>query len=80
FRSHLVIRYTLDAERLTLIEVHDLTGRVVRRLVNSRQKPGHYTLSWNGTDMLGRRVANGVYFCRMVAGDYRATRKVVLER
>jgi hypothetical protein len=74
------IRYTLDAQRQTLLQVHDLTGRVVRTLCASSMKRGAYSITWDGRDHLGRSLANGVYFCRLTAGDYRATEKMVLQR
>ena len=80
FRTRLAIRYTLDAQRQTLLQVHDLTGRVVRTLCASSMKRGAYSITWNGTDDRGRELARGVYFCRLAAGNYRATEKVVLRR
>jgi len=74
------LRYALAVAGNVSLSVHDLTGRQVRVLVNSQQKPGRYSVKWNGCDHLGRSLANGVYFVRMTAGDYRATEKVVLQR
>jgi flagellar hook assembly protein FlgD len=74
------IRYTLDAERRTLLQIHDLTGRVVRTLCASSMKRGAYSITWNGRDDRGRSLAHGVYFCRLTAGDYRATEKVVFQK
>ena len=74
------IRYTLDAQRQTLLQIHDLTGRVVRTLCASSMKRGAYSVTWNGRDDRGRELAHGVYFCRFTAGDYRATEKLVLQR
>jgi flagellar hook assembly protein FlgD len=43
-------------------------------------KRGAYSVTWNGADDHGRSLANGVYFVRLTAGDYRATEKVVLQK
>ena len=80
FVRRVAIRYSLAAEGLVLLRVHDLTGRVVRTLANGVIRPGRYSLSWSGTDDRGRELARGVYFCRFAAGDYRATEKLVLQR
>ena len=80
FRMHLAIRYSLAAECLVTLRVHDLAGRVVRTLANGTMRPGRYGMSWNGTDDRGRELARGVYFCRFTAGDCRATEKLVLQR
>jgi len=79
-RARVAIRYTLDAQRQTLLQIHDLTGRVVRTLCASSMKRGAYRITWNGTDDRGRDLARGVYFCRFSSGDYRATEKLVLQR
>ena len=79
-RSHAAIRYSLATEGRVLLRVHDLTGRVVRTLCASSMKRGAYSITWNGTDDRGRELARGVYFVRLVAGDYRATEKVVLQK
>jgi hypothetical protein len=80
FRAHLAIRYSVAAEGLVTLRVHDLTGRVVRTLADGVMRPGRYSLSWRGTDDRGRELARGVYFCRFSTGDYRATQKLVLQR
>lgn len=74
------IRYTLGATGQTLLQVHDLAGRVVRTLCSSGMRRGAYSVTWDGRDDRGRSLANGVYFCRLSAGDYRATEKVVLQK
>jgi len=79
-RTHVSIRYTLDAQRQTMLQIHDLTGRVVRTLCASSMRRGAYSINWNGADDRGRVLANGIYFCRLAAGNYRATEKLVLQR
>jgi hypothetical protein len=79
-RVRVAIRYALHTQCQTQLQVHDLTGRVVRTLCASNQKRGAYSVTWNGTDDHGRSLAHGVYFVRLTAGDYRATEKVVLQK
>jgi hypothetical protein len=80
FVRGVAIRYSLAGEGLVALRVHDLTGRVVRTLADGVVRPGRYSLRWNGTDDRGRELARGVYFCRLAAGNYRATEKLVLQR
>ncbi|HTW90118.1 MAG TPA: FlgD immunoglobulin-like domain containing protein [bacterium] len=79
-RAHTSIRYTLDAQRQTSLQIHDLTGRVVRTLCASSMKRGSYSVTWGGTDDRGRSLANGIYFVRLVAGGYHSTEKLVLQK
>jgi len=74
------IRYALAVQCRVRLQLHDLTGRVVRTLADGVQTPGRYTLRWNGGDAMGRTLANGVYFVRLNAGDYPGTEKLVLQR
>ncbi|MFC1476497.1 FlgD immunoglobulin-like domain containing protein, partial [Fibrobacterota bacterium] len=60
--------------------IYDARGRVVRELVNRKQKPGHYRVVWRGKSDTGRRVASGFYFCRLEAGKYSSVRKIIAIR
>ncbi len=60
------------------IRVYDIRGRLVRVLVNEVKSAGRYTVFWDGTDQSGRKVASGVYICRMKADGSVFTRKMVL--
>jgi hypothetical protein len=74
-RGRAVIRYTLAAQGPVLLQVHDLTGRVVATLAGGVKRPGRYSVTWDGGDKAG-----GVYLVRLRAGEYRSTQKVVLGR
>lgn len=79
-RGRVAIRYSLAAEGRVTLRVHDLAGRVVQTLAEGVNRPGRYSLSWNGTDDRGRELARGIYFCRFTAGAYWTTEKLVLQR
>ena len=59
-------RRTQDARHITLC-IHDLSGRLVRTLVDGAKEPGYHTVRWDGTDESGENAANGVYFVRLSA-------------
>jgi len=80
FSRSVAIRYSLAKEGPVSLEVHDLTGRVVRTLCASSMKRGVYRTAWDGNDSRGRAVACGVYFLEFTAGEYRATSKLVIQR
>jgi len=60
------------------VRVLNVLGQRVARLVSGRMEPGVYRASWEGTDSHGRPVASGIYFCRMTAGKFSETRRLVL--
>ncbi len=80
FRTHLAIRYSLAADGPVSLTVHDVTGRVVRQLCGSSVKRGAYSVTWDGADVRGRSLANGIYFVRLTAGGYTGAEKLVLQR
>lgn len=67
-----------DGGGSVVIDVYDIHGRRVRRLADRNFPAGPVSLAWDGRDAAGQRVASGVYFCRMTAGSFVQTRKMVL--
>lgn len=47
------------------VDVHDLSGRRVRRIAGGVTEPGRYAEVWDGRDERGSRVPAGVYFVRV---------------
>jgi hypothetical protein len=59
------------------LEIHDVSGRMVRLLTDRSQRPGDHTLVWDGRDDGGNEVPDGVYFCRLATGGQTVTARVV---
>jgi hypothetical protein len=62
------------------LRIYDVTGRLVRTLVDEERHPGYYSCQWDSRDERGERVASGTYICRMTAGSYASARMLVLAR
>ena len=77
FRDRVTIRFDLPVAGDADLAVFDVTGRRVRTVVRGRLDAGRYAPVWDGRDDHGSRVAAGVYFVRLRAGDFTATRKSV---
>jgi predicted RNA binding protein YcfA (HicA-like mRNA interferase family) len=75
-----VIRYSLPVETEVNLKVLNTAGRVVRILVNGKQKPGNYNFTWNLKGVSQSQLPNGVYFYRLEAGECKATKKMVMLR
>ena len=66
----LTIRYGLPSASSVLLDVYDVSGRLVRTLeTKDKASPGWYDVNWNCRDSRNREVAGGVYFCRLVTND-----------
>jgi hypothetical protein len=80
FNPSTTISYTVPENkniRVTL-EVFNMRGMLVCKLVDAERTPGVYSVIWDGTDEKGARVSSGVYFYRLRAGDFVKVRKMVL--
>ena len=73
FNPSTVIQYALPKASKVVVQVYDVLGRVVETLVSGRQAAGTYKVVFNAD-----RFASGVYFVRLVAGDYVRTVKMML--
>lgn len=86
FNPHTTISYTIgsagegskDEPVPVRLVIYDARGRLVTNLVDRMQKPGAYQTVWDGRDRNQTEVASGIYFYLLEAGDFRATRKMVL--
>ena len=74
------IRYYLPLDLHVKLEVFDVTGRKLAVLVDRHEESGEKTICWDGRDERGHWLASGVYFYRLVAGDFVQTKKMVLLR
>jgi hypothetical protein len=74
------VAFQLPKEGLVSVRVYNMAGREVSILQQGTLQAGYYSRTWNGTDADGRTVGNGVYFVRMDAQGFNATKKLVVLR
>jgi hypothetical protein len=72
------IPYSIKGGGRVTLTIYDVAGRMVRRLVDEKAVPGLYRAAWDGTNGNGNQVASGVYFCKLVTGEYVSTKKLVM--
>jgi photosystem II stability/assembly factor-like uncharacterized protein len=80
FNAGTVLSYSLNAPASVEIAVYDVSGRRVALIERSSRGQGEYRRVWDGSDEGGRRLASGVYFLRLRAGEAEAVRKIVILR
>jgi len=78
FNPTTAITYEIRESAMVTIKVYDVGGRHVVTLVDEFKGAGRWDVTWDARDKGGQRVASGVYFYRMIAGEYTQTRKMVL--
>ncbi|GEM_PF-2238684 len=77
FSTTTSLRVRTDRPEPVSIDIHDIRGRRVRRLIARNDGAGLSWADWDGRDEQGKTVAAGVYLCRFRIGDGVATRKIV---
>jgi len=75
FNSGTRIEYSLPGIENVSLEVFDLLGRRLARLVSERQPAGTYEVTWSPAGL-----ASGVYVYRLTAGDTRIQKKMTFVR
>ncbi len=66
--SDAALRYVIEDEADVTVNVYDSSGSLVKTIVKAEsRKAGENKESWDGRDFTGAYVANGVYFCEVVA-------------
>jgi hypothetical protein len=74
------IEFALSTRAAVTLRIYDAGGRLVRTLVDRTMPAGKYMRMWDGRTSSGAEAASGIYFYRLDAGTFTATRKMVLLR
>jgi hypothetical protein len=78
FSDQTSISFSVPAKTHVSIEVYNILGQKVRTLVDEAMEANSYVRSWDGRGDDGGQVSSGIYFYKMVAGEFSATKKAVL--
>ena len=85
FNPETWIPYQLAEATDVTLTIYDVRGREVRRLALGHQAAGVYrsrgrAAHWDGRNQLGEKVATGLYFYTLTAGDFTATGKMLIQK
>jgi len=69
------ISYTLEHPQYVTLNIYDLTGRMIKQLVNEIQFGGLHQQTLNASDL-----QTGIYFCRLTVGESNTSKKLILVR
>ena len=78
FNPETRILFTLPERAHIRLDIHDVRGRRVARLLDGTREAGRLSVVWNGRDGDGRPLPSGVYFARLSAGERVDSHKLVL--
>ena len=74
------IKFTIGAVGKVQLRVFDVSGRVIKTLVDETRAAGTYSVVWDGTNDRGETVASGVFFYQLNAPGYSGEKKIVILR
>jgi hypothetical protein len=83
FNPETWIPYRLAKEAVITLTIYDATGRIVRSIDVGYRRAGVYeskekSVHWDGRNNFGERVASGIYFYHLTAGDFSGVRKMLV--
>ena len=83
FNPETWIPYHIKEDRLVTIRIYNASGKLVRELDLGFKSSGSYIARhkaayWDGRNLHGEEVASGIYFYELEAGQFNATRKMII--
>jgi len=78
FVPETTIEYSLAESCPVTLKIYNLSGQLIKNLVDEYQDAGHHKIIWHGVNDARQKVASGVYFYRIKAGDFVSTKKMVV--
>jgi len=78
FNPTTTIEYVIGNDNYVKIDIFNISGQLIRSLINKRKNKGIHRIIWNGYDNAGNRAASGIYVYRLKAGDILLSRKMLM--
>ena len=78
FNSRTIINFSLKEKGDLFIYVHDINGRYVKTLLQTKHKAGHGSISWDGLNSNSTQVSSGIYYYTIETKNTSKTKKMIL--
>jgi serine protease AprX len=81
FHQFTKIKFKLFKEEKVKITIYNVLGQEIRKIVNQTFPAGlHETITWNGTNQVGRKVSSGIYIYRVETSSWNKCGKLIYLR
>lgn len=80
FNPNTRIVFGITKKGFAELEIYNLKGQLVKRLISEPKDKGTYQISWDGTNQSGQKVGSGVYVARMKSVDGTWVKRMVLNK
>ena len=78
FNLSTTIRFTLPSPGHAELEIYNITGQKIRRLVSDTREAGVHNVVWDGKNENGQTVSSGVYIARLMMGNNVVTKNMMM--
>ena len=78
FNPETRIDFSLKENGFVSIDIFNIRGQRIATLVNEFLEAGNHSIKWNGRTEQGSEATSGIFFYRMVSGDYAETKRMIL--
>ncbi|MBN1995953.1 T9SS type A sorting domain-containing protein [candidate division KSB1 bacterium] len=75
FNTETKIAFDIKIQTHVILKIVDIKGQHIKTLVDQNQPEGKYTVTWNASGF-----PSGIYLCRLQAGEYIETKKLILQK
>ena len=80
FNPSTQIEFAVPKSGLVILEIYDILGRHIKKLLNNNLDIGQYSVIWDGTNNSGQDVPSGAYFYKLTANNFVQKKKMLLIR
>ncbi|OQX95381.1 hypothetical protein B6I21_05740 [candidate division KSB1 bacterium 4572_119] len=77
FNSSTQIQFQMPDQKRVEIKIYNILGQEIKTLVDETLEAGYHSVIWNGLDKFDNYVSSGVYYYRIVSGDFAKAKKMV---
>ncbi len=78
FNPNTKIEYEIPQSGIVKINIYDISGKLIRKLINEQKNTGKYLVTWDGRNDSGKTVSSGTYFYQIISGNFVQAKKMIL--
>jgi hypothetical protein len=80
FNPSTTIEYQIPKTSKVVLSIYDLSGKLIKEILNETQVKGAYKVTWDGTNQVNIHVASGVYIYTIKAAEQLLSKRMILIR
>ena len=72
------IEYNIEKTGYVKLVIYNISGELVKVIIDSEMNSGQYNVDWNGQNKYGTISPAGIYFCKLYTNEFTITRKMII--